>query len=175
MRAKTILILAMFLTFRAAAQDTPKAQTQCRFPDGKTIRIKNFSERVGSTQLATDESLVTVKGMSVPAGDYIVLPARDSHNNWTLTMRKKTGKRGSSQFHSTRQVQAVRCIGEWRNRTSYSRLSLQRGTLTCRFSSRFSPLQYRDVTLTVLSEIALFTALFTATSNFPLSEVLCDT
>jgi len=98
MRAKTILILAMFLTFRAAAQDTPKAQTQCRFPDGKTIRIKNFSERVGSTQLATDESLVTVKGMSVPAGDYIVLPARDSHNNWTLTMRKKTGKRGSSQL-----------------------------------------------------------------------------
>jgi len=98
MRAKTILILAMFLTFRAAAQDTPKAQTQCRFPDGKTIRITNFSERVGSTQLATDESLVTVKGMSVPAGDYIVLPARDSHNNWTLTMRKKTGKRGSSQL-----------------------------------------------------------------------------
>ncbi len=85
MRAKTILIFAMFLTFRAAAQDTPKAQTQCRFPDGKTIRITNFSEQVGSTQLATDESLVTVKGISVPAGDYIVSPARGSHNNSLLS------------------------------------------------------------------------------------------
>jgi hypothetical protein len=98
MRAKTILIFAMSLTFRAAAQDTPKAQTQCDFPDGKTIRITFFSGQVGSTQLATDESLVTVKGISVPAGDYIVSPARDSHNNWTLTMRKKTGKGGSSQL-----------------------------------------------------------------------------
>jgi hypothetical protein len=42
--------------------------------------------------LATDESLVTVKGMSVPAGDYTVFPARDSHKNWALTMRKQTGK-----------------------------------------------------------------------------------
>jgi hypothetical protein len=98
MRAKTILIFAMSLTFRAAAQDTPKAQTQCDFPDGKTIRITYFSGQVGSTQLATDESLVTVKGISVPAGDYIVSPARDSHNNWTLTMRKKTGKGRSSQL-----------------------------------------------------------------------------
>ncbi len=46
----------------------------------------------------TDESLVTVNGISVPAGDYIVLPARDSHNNWTLTMSKQTGKGGSSQL-----------------------------------------------------------------------------
>jgi hypothetical protein len=98
MRAKTILIFAILLTFRAAAQDTPKAQTQCNFPDGKIIRITYFSEPLGSTQLATDESLVTAKGISVPAGDYIVSPARDSHNNWTLTMRKKTGKGGSSQL-----------------------------------------------------------------------------
>jgi hypothetical protein len=35
MRAKTILISAVFLTLRVAAQDTPKAQTQCNFPDWK--------------------------------------------------------------------------------------------------------------------------------------------
>jgi hypothetical protein len=98
MRAKTILISAVFLTLRVAAQDTPKAQTQCNFPDGKTIRIMHVSEHVGSTDLATDESLVTVKGISVPAGDYVVSPTRDSHNNWTLTMRKKAGKEGSSQL-----------------------------------------------------------------------------
>jgi len=99
MRAKTILISAMFLTLGAAAQDTPKAQTQCNFPDGKTIRITHASEQVVSTDLATDESLVTVKGISVRAGDYVVSPARDSHNNWTLTMKKKAaGKEGSSQL-----------------------------------------------------------------------------
>ena len=99
MRAKTILISAVFLTLRVAAQDTPKAQTQCNFPDGKTIRIMHVPEHVGSTDLATDESLVTVKGISVRAGDYVVSPARDSHNNWTLTMKKKAaGKEGSSQL-----------------------------------------------------------------------------
>jgi hypothetical protein len=96
MRAKTILISAMFLTLRAAAQDTPKLQTQCNFPDGKTIRITHVSEQLGSTDLALNESLVTVKGISVPAGDYVVSPAKDSHNNWSLTMRKKAGKEGSS-------------------------------------------------------------------------------
>ena len=99
MKAQTILIYAMFLTLQAAAQDTPKAQTQCNFPDGKTIRIMHVPEHVGSTDLATDESLVTVKGISVRAGDYVVSPARDSHNNWTLTMKKKAaGKEGSSQL-----------------------------------------------------------------------------
>jgi hypothetical protein len=98
MRAKTILIFAMFLTFRGSAQETPKAQALCNFPDGKTIRITHFSEQVGSAQLATDERLLTVNGISVPAGDYIVSPARDSHNNWTLMLRKKTAKGGTSRL-----------------------------------------------------------------------------
>jgi len=37
---------------------------------------------------------VTVKGIAVPAGDYIVLPAWDSRNNWTLRMNKQNGKDG---------------------------------------------------------------------------------
>jgi hypothetical protein len=98
MRTKTILVFAMFLTLRVVAQDTPKSQTQCEFSDGKTIRIMYSSEPAGSARLSTDESLVTVKGIAVPAGDYIVLPARDSHDNWTLTIRKQSGKSGSSQL-----------------------------------------------------------------------------
>jgi hypothetical protein len=40
---------------------------------------------------------VTVGGVSVPAGDYSVSPARDSHNNWTLTMKKpvRIGRSGA--------------------------------------------------------------------------------
>ena len=98
MRAKIILISAMFLTLQLAAQDTPKAQTQCNFPDGKTIRITHVSQQAGSTELATDESLVTVKGISVPAGDYVVSPAKDAHNSWSLMMRKKAGKGSSSEL-----------------------------------------------------------------------------
>jgi hypothetical protein len=98
MRAKAILISAMLLTLRVAAQDTSKTQTQCKFPDGKTIRITHVSQQAGSTELATDETLVTVKGISVPAGDYVVSPSKDAYNSWSLTMRKKAGKGGSSEL-----------------------------------------------------------------------------
>jgi len=98
MRARTILISAMLLTLRVAAQDTSKSQTQCKFPDGKTIRITHVSQQAGSTELATDESLVTVKGISVPAGDYVVSPAKGADNGWNLMMRKKAGTGGSSEL-----------------------------------------------------------------------------
>ena len=72
-------------------------QTQCKFSDGSTITVTYSSEHK-NYQLATDESLVTVKGMSVPVGAYYVLPARDSHNNWTSTMRKQAEKGQSSEL-----------------------------------------------------------------------------
>jgi hypothetical protein len=93
MKAKTMLILVMFLALRVTAQDAPKSQTQCKFSDGKTIRITD-SKPAGSARLSTDGILVTVKGMTIPAGDYIVLPAWDSHNNWRLRMNKQNGKDG---------------------------------------------------------------------------------
>jgi len=94
MRAKTILAFALFLALRAASQDVPKPQRQarCKFSDGKTITVTYSSERIRTISLLTDERLVTVKGISVPAGDYTIFPVRDSHNNWTLTMRKRTGR-----------------------------------------------------------------------------------
>src|SRR5215469_15733429 len=94
MRAKTMLVLAMFLALRATAQDAPKSLAQCKFSDGTTIRILRSSKPAGSARLSTDGILVTVKGMTVAAGDYIVLPAWDSHNNWTLRMNKQNGKDG---------------------------------------------------------------------------------
>ena len=98
MKVKTILISAMFLTLQVAAQDTPKAQTQCNFPDGKKISVTHISDRAGSTELATDENLVTVKGIGVPAGDYVVSLAKDSNNNWSLIIRNKAGKGSSSEL-----------------------------------------------------------------------------
>lgn len=41
--------------------------------------------------LATREDLLTVMGMSVPAGRYVVFPAKDPRNNsWTLKMRNES-------------------------------------------------------------------------------------
>jgi hypothetical protein len=37
---------------------------------------------------------VTVGGVALPAGDYTVLPARNSNNNWTFTMQKQIRKDG---------------------------------------------------------------------------------
>jgi hypothetical protein len=93
MNAKTILALAMFLAVRTAAQDVPKRQTQaqCRFSSGETITVTYSSERTKALRLATDGTLITIKGISVPVGEYTVSPVKNSHNNWMLTMKKLTG------------------------------------------------------------------------------------
>ena len=98
MSTKTLVIVVLSLILRVAAQDVAKAQTHCRFADGKTIKVTS-SANVGSTRLATDENLVTVNGISVPSGDYIISPSKDSRSNWTLRMKKVSGsKNGSSQL-----------------------------------------------------------------------------
>jgi hypothetical protein len=87
MSAKTTMIVALSLILRVTAQDFPKAQTQCRFADGKTINVRP-SDHAGNMRLTTDESLVTVNGISVPPGNYIVSPSKDLHNKWTLMMKR---------------------------------------------------------------------------------------
>ena len=94
MRARTILALALLLTVRTAAHGTSKrpTQAQCDFSDGKTITVMYSSERTRTLRLVTDENLITIKAVDIPAGEYTVFPARDAQNNWTLTMRKQTEK-----------------------------------------------------------------------------------
>jgi hypothetical protein len=93
MKAKTILAFVFFFTLRAAAQDVPKPQTQaqCRFSDGKTITVTYSSER-RNYRLVTDENLVTVRGITVPAGDYTVVLAWNREDQWNLIMRTQTEK-----------------------------------------------------------------------------------
>lgn len=95
MRASTILAFALFVAVRTASQETPESprKAQCKFSDGSTITVTYSYERNGY-RFATDGTLVTVKGVRVPAGDYAVLPAKDSDNHWTLTMRKQVLKAG---------------------------------------------------------------------------------
>lgn len=94
MRLQTILALALFLTVRTAAQDAAKHPTQaeCKFSSGETITVMYSSEQAKTFRLMTDGSLITIKGVDVPAGEYTVFPTRDAQDNWTLTMRKQTEK-----------------------------------------------------------------------------------
>ena len=99
MRAQTILALALFLAVRAASQEVPKPprQAQCKYSDGTTITVTYSYERK-SYLFTTDGTLVTVKGMRVPAGDYTVFPARNSDDTWTLVTRKQIVKAGDGSL-----------------------------------------------------------------------------
>ena len=98
MSPKTMVIVVLSLILRVSAQDAAKAPTHCRFADGKTINV-TYSDHVGTTRLATDESLVTVNGISVPSGNYVISASKDSRNNWSLRMKKVSGsKNGPSQL-----------------------------------------------------------------------------
>lgn len=135
MKAKTILLFATFLTVRTVAQDSLKSE--CRFSDGKTIRIMHSSEPAGSVRFSTDGSLVTIKGMYVPAGEYIASPARDSHNNWILRMKAR-GKEGLLPLPMSATTPALpidkpisfdstggSCTLHWRLEKSHTLLSLE--------------------------------------------------
>ena len=118
---KTIVFLtSLLLTFTvlAACQDkskrpSPAAQTQCKFSDGKTIKVdyssprakgrKIFGElvpygevwRTGAneaTTFVTDANL-TVGGKDVPAGSYTIFTIPNA-DKWTLIINKKTGEWG---------------------------------------------------------------------------------
>jgi hypothetical protein len=100
MRTTAVLAFLLCLTLRLISQELgkPQAQAQCKFSDGSTIRVTHISERK-TYELATDEDLLTVKGMSVPAGHYAVLPAKDPRNDsWTLKMRSESAKGESREL-----------------------------------------------------------------------------
>jgi hypothetical protein len=100
MNAKAMLALTLFLAVRAAAQNLPKRPTlaQCKFSDGATITVAYSPERTKALRMATDGALITINGISVPVGEYAVFPTKDSHHNWTLTMRKPTDSSETSSL-----------------------------------------------------------------------------
>jgi Protein of unknown function (DUF2911) len=119
---KNIAILAVFLlslTLLAAAQQdksqrpSPPANAECKFPDGKTIKVDYSSPRMRgrkifgglepygkvwrtganeATSFVTDADL-TVSGKEVPAGSYTIFTIPNP-DKWTLIINKKTGEWG---------------------------------------------------------------------------------
>jgi hypothetical protein len=105
MRLARILAFGLFLAVHAGSQDAPgtvpkqggrhpKPQThaQCKFSDGKTITATYSSGDVRTIAFVTDQNLVTIKGIHVPAGNYMISAVTDFHNNSTLIMRQQNGE-----------------------------------------------------------------------------------
>jgi Protein of unknown function (DUF2911) len=107
-------------------QSSPPAQAQCKFSDGKTITVDYSSPRMRgrkifgnlvpygevwrtganeATTFVTNENLITVKGTSVPAGDYTIFTVPNPDKLTT------TGRLQSLRLFST--LLAISLINPW--------------------------------------------------------------
>ena|SRR5579872_7135245 len=89
MKAKSVLAFLLFFAIRAVAQHGgDQTEAKCQFSDGRKITLSCSSE-CKAYRLMTDGDLVTIKGITVPAGDYIVVRRWESPNQWDLIIRKQ--------------------------------------------------------------------------------------
>src|SRR5947209_8405718 len=110
---------AVFVPAQMNAEDktkrpSPPASAECKFSDGKTVKIDYSSPRAKgrkifgdlvpygkiwrtganeSTTFVTDSDIV-VGGQNVPAGNYTIFTVPET-DNWTLVISKKTGEWGT--------------------------------------------------------------------------------
>ncbi|PYX88866.1 MAG: hypothetical protein DMG68_07095 [Acidobacteria bacterium] len=116
---KKLAIVALVWSFAliAAAQEkapaSPPAHAECKFPDGKTVKIDYSSPRMkgrkiygglvpygqvwrtganSATTFVTDTNL-TVAGKEIPAGNYTMFTV-PNQDKWVLIINKKTGEWG---------------------------------------------------------------------------------
>ena len=113
-----LLFTAATLTSAQMAQDkskrpSPPASAQCKFSDGKTVKVDYSSPRMKgrkifgglvpsgevwrtganeATTLVTDANLI-VGGANVPAGSYTIFTVPNT-DKWVLIVNKKTGEWG---------------------------------------------------------------------------------
>ncbi len=114
----TVLFFA-FAVFASAQQDkskrpSPPASAECKFPDGKSVKVDYSSPRAKGRKIFGDlvpygqvwrtganesttfviDSAVVVGGQNVPAGHYTIFTIPEA-NKWTLVISKKTGEWGT--------------------------------------------------------------------------------
>ena len=111
-----VLAFALTITLPALAQKqpaSPPANAECKFSDGKTIKMDYSSPRMkkrkiygglvpygevwrtganDATTFVTDANL-TVAGKDVPAGNYTIFTV-PNQDKWSLIINKKTGEWG---------------------------------------------------------------------------------
>ena len=89
----TVLLFLAVAVLGAFAQDTSESQTECKFLDGKAISIALPDDSGRIARMTTNERLVTVKGISIPSGDYTISPVENPSKKWTLAIKSDAGNR----------------------------------------------------------------------------------
>src|ERR1700740_567986 len=107
----SVLMLSVFAAAQGKQRPSPAASAQCKFADGKSIKVDYSSPRAKgrkvygelvpfgevwrtgaheATPFDTDATL-TIEGKEVPAGNYTIftVPGQDK---WELIINKKTGE-----------------------------------------------------------------------------------
>jgi len=120
MKKSVLISIALFTlaTFATAQKPSPPASAECKFSDGKTVKIDYSSPRAKGRKIfgsASEGALVpfgevwrtganeattfvldkdvTVGGTAVPAGKYTIFTVPKA-DGWTLIINKKTGEWG---------------------------------------------------------------------------------
>ncbi len=90
MRNSAVLVLLLTSIIRVPAQEVPVPTilAECRFSDPHKISVR-YSSDDRRYLLSTDESLVSVGGLTVPKGEYLIFPSKDSRDHWILRMEKQ--------------------------------------------------------------------------------------
>jgi hypothetical protein len=98
MKANIVLVSVFLFSFQAVAQDAvqPQTRVQCKFSDGTEITVMNSPER-RSFRLSTNDALITAGGITVPAGNYTVVPGWERYG-YFLILQKATKTRESSEL-----------------------------------------------------------------------------
>ena len=120
MQKRIVLLMCLLLVFSMAAaaqqkkpRPSPAANAQCKFADGKSIKVDYSSPRVkgrkiygelvpfgqvwrtGANEATTfvSDTNVSISGKDVPAGNYTMFTV-PNQDKWTLIISKKTGEWG---------------------------------------------------------------------------------
>lgn len=90
MRNSAILVLLLTSIIRVPAQEVPVPTilAECRFSDPHKITVR-YSNRDRGYLLSTDERLISMVGLTVPRGDYVIFPSKDSRDHWILRIEKQ--------------------------------------------------------------------------------------
>lgn len=131
-KSVSALLLIVVCAISSAQEDkskrpSPPAQAQCKFADGKTIKVDYSSPRMRgrkifgdlvpygevwrtganeATAFASDENLITVKGVSIPAGKYTIFTVPNPED-WTLIINKHTGEWGIPYKYESEELARV--------------------------------------------------------------------
>src|SRR5882762_848621 len=89
----TILSLTLFAVAQEKQRPSPPASAQCKFADGKSIRVDYSSPRANEATTFVSDANLSIGGKDIPAGSYTIFTV-PNQNKWLLIVNKKNAEWG---------------------------------------------------------------------------------